>query len=122
MRRAWHPGAVSCPPAPAAGREQLPLLHALGFGLFSLLLSKGVGSSRGGCGEPGFEHISFVQPAPAAHSASAACGETLLFFFPWFFWGGFFLLLLMFKRGGEGRERMTIAQEDQLGSGPGAAQ
>lgn len=38
------------------------------------------------------------------------------------FFGVVFFLLLMFKRGGEGRERMTIAQEDQLGSGPGAAQ
>lgn len=48
---------------------------------------------------------------------SAACGETVLFSFL-----GVFSVFFLFKRGGEGREKMTSTQEDQLGSRPGASQ
>lgn len=68
------------------------------------------------CGELGFELISFVQPAPASHLCLQPVGKQFCFLF----WVVF--LVFLFKRGGEGREKMTSTQEDQLGSRPGASQ
>ena len=73
------------------------------------------------CRELGFELISFVQPAPASHLCLQPVGKQFCFLFSPFFFC-FFFFVFLFKRAEEGREKMTNAQEDQLGSGPGAAQ